>query len=109
VHIIPDTPAGLIRPARPADAPALAAVHVATWRDAYAGLLPDEFLASLDLDEWTQRRRSRLANPADGTFELLFETEGRVTGFVSGGPSRDEFPGGVSLTEVRYAKRLAAS
>jgi hypothetical protein len=32
-----------------------------------------------------------------------------VTGFVSGGPSRDEFPGGVSLTEVRYAKRLAAS
>jgi hypothetical protein len=55
VHMIPDTPAGLIRPARPADAPALAAVHVATWRDAYAGLLPDEFLAPAG-DQITRRR-----------------------------------------------------
>jgi ribosomal protein S18 acetylase RimI-like enzyme len=69
-------------------------VHIATWRDAYAGLLPGEFLASLDLDEWAQRRHRRLAAPAEGTFELLFETEAGVVGFVSGGPSRDEFPGG---------------
>jgi ribosomal protein S18 acetylase RimI-like enzyme len=91
---VSDFPAGLIRPARPADAPALAAVHVATWRDAYAGLLPDEFLAGLDPREWAERRRARLTAPAEGTFELVFESEGRVAGFVSGGPSRDGFPGG---------------
>jgi GNAT superfamily N-acetyltransferase len=36
-----------IRRARVRDAPGIAAVHVATWRSAYAGLLPDEFLERL--------------------------------------------------------------
>jgi ribosomal protein S18 acetylase RimI-like enzyme len=85
---------GLERAAHPADAQAIAAVHVATWRDAYAGLLPDELLAGLDVDEWAERWRGRLAAPAEGTFALVFETAGQVGGFVSGGPSRDEFPGG---------------
>jgi NAD(P)-dependent dehydrogenase (short-subunit alcohol dehydrogenase family) len=35
-----------IRRARPADAAAIGAVHVATWRSAYAGVLPDDYLAS---------------------------------------------------------------
>jgi ribosomal protein S18 acetylase RimI-like enzyme len=92
------SPASLIRPARPADARAIAAVHVATWRHAYAGLLPDDVLAGLDVDEWAGRWRGRLAAPAEGTFVLVFEQEGRVGGFVSGGPSRDEFPGGEVYT-----------
>jgi L-amino acid N-acyltransferase YncA len=36
-----------IRPARPADAPGIAAVHVASWRSTYAGVLPDAFRAEL--------------------------------------------------------------
>jgi hypothetical protein len=36
-----------IRRARARDASGIAAVHVATWRSAYAGLLPDEFLERL--------------------------------------------------------------
>ncbi len=36
-----------IRRARVGDAPAIAAVHVATWRNAYATLLPEAFLAGL--------------------------------------------------------------
>jgi ribosomal protein S18 acetylase RimI-like enzyme len=94
VEMFPDVPAGQIRPARPSDSRALAAVHIGTWRDAYAGLLPGEVLAGLDLDEWAARHHGRLSAPADGTFVLVFESEGRVAGFVSGGPSRDEFPGG---------------
>jgi ribosomal protein S18 acetylase RimI-like enzyme len=86
--------AGLIRAARPADARPIAAVHVATWRDAYAGLLPDDVLAGLDTGERAHRWRDRLAAPAAGTFVLVFEQDGRVGGFVSGGPSRDQFPGG---------------
>ncbi len=85
---------GLVRPARLADAEAIAAVHVATWRDAYAGLLPGEVLAGLDVDEWAERWHGRLAAPADGVFTLVFETEGRIGGFVSGGPSRDQVAGG---------------
>ncbi len=37
----------LIRPGRPADGGAIAAVHVAAWRSAYAGLLPDWTLTDL--------------------------------------------------------------
>jgi len=85
---------GLIRTAGPADARPIAAVHVATWQDAYAGLLPDGFLARLDVGEWAGRWRGRLAAPREGVFTLVFEADGRVRGFVSGGPSRDDFPGG---------------
>jgi ribosomal protein S18 acetylase RimI-like enzyme len=85
---------GLIRAALPADAWPIAAVHVATWRDAYAGLLPGEVLAGLDAGERAQRWSSILAAPAEGRFVLVFEQDGRVRGFVSGGPSREQFPGG---------------
>ncbi|HWA81493.1 MAG TPA: GNAT family N-acetyltransferase [Acetobacteraceae bacterium] len=36
-----------IRRARPADAPAIAAVHVAAWQSAYPGILPEAYLARL--------------------------------------------------------------
>jgi ribosomal protein S18 acetylase RimI-like enzyme len=38
-----------IRRARPADAIAIAAVHVAAWRSAYPGILPDSYLANLSV------------------------------------------------------------
>jgi len=38
-----------IRRARPADAAAIAAVHVAAWRSAYPGILPDTYLARLSV------------------------------------------------------------
>jgi GNAT superfamily N-acetyltransferase len=38
-----------IRRARPADASAIAAVHVASWRSTYAGVLPDGYLANLSI------------------------------------------------------------
>jgi ribosomal protein S18 acetylase RimI-like enzyme len=85
---------GRLRAARPDDAQVIAAVHAATWRDAYAGLLPDEILAGLDVGEWAERWRGRLATPAEGVFTCVFEADGQVRGFVSGGPCRDEFPGG---------------
>jgi hypothetical protein len=37
----------LVRPARPSDGAAIAAVHVAAWRSAYAGMLPDRTLTHL--------------------------------------------------------------
>ena len=38
-----------IRRARPVDAAAIAAVHVAAWRSTYPGILPDAFLANLSV------------------------------------------------------------
>ncbi len=38
-----------VRRGRPADAPAIGAVHVAAWRSAYPGILPDSYLAGLSV------------------------------------------------------------
>ncbi len=38
-----------IRPARPPDAVAIAAVHVAVWRSAYANILPADYLSQLSV------------------------------------------------------------
>jgi len=50
-----------VRDARSADAPGIAEVHVASWRAAYAGQLPDGFLRKLSVDERTRSWRSRIA------------------------------------------------
>ena len=36
-----------VRRARPSDAAAIGAVHVAAWRSAYPGILPDDYLAQM--------------------------------------------------------------
>jgi ribosomal protein S18 acetylase RimI-like enzyme len=88
------SPDGTVRPARPADAGEIAAVHVATWQHAYAGLLPDDFLAELDVNQRAGRWRMRISEARNDIFVLVFEQLGRVRGFVSGGPSRDGDAGG---------------
>ncbi len=45
-----------LRPARAGDAAGIAGVHVAVWREAYAGLVPDGFLARFAarrVERWT--------------------------------------------------------
>jgi len=80
---------GVVRPAAVADAGAIAAVHVATWQDAYAGLMPDEILDGLDVSQRAQTWGGILASPPDGVFVLVFERDGEVRGFVAGGPHRE--------------------
>ncbi|WP_119869443.1 GNAT family N-acetyltransferase [Frondihabitans sp. 762G35] len=77
----------LVRPARAADAAGIAAVHVQAWREAYAHLLPGDFLASLDV----QRRESGWATIiADGVTEVFVALDGtRIIGWASAGPGRD--------------------
>jgi ribosomal protein S18 acetylase RimI-like enzyme len=89
-----DPPGGLVRPAVPGDAAAIAAMHVATWRDAYAGLMPGEILDGLDVGQRAQTWRGILAAPPDGVFVLVLERHGEVQGFVSGGPHREGGVGG---------------
>ena len=76
----------MIRPAVPADAPAIAHVHVATWRTTYPGLMPQHIIDGLSEEVSTARWTARLA---DGlTAALVAEADGRVVGFVHGGAER---------------------
>lgn len=79
-----------IRPATVEDAPALAQVHVATWRTTYRGLVPDAYLDSLSVAERTERWRGRLSGADPGAFTLVAEDgDGRLVGFATGGPERE--------------------
>lgn len=78
----------MIRRAEARDAPALARVHVMSWRAAYPGLLDQGFLDSLDLDareEWWQRALGRKANLVS-----VAEVDGRVEGFCLAAESTTE-------------------
>jgi RimJ/RimL family protein N-acetyltransferase len=80
----------VIRDAAPPDARGLAGVHVASWRWAYHDDLPAEFLGSLSVDDRERAWVERLAagDPAAGT--QVAEDNGRIVGFCSFGPTRDE-------------------
>ncbi|MBC7603293.1 MAG: GNAT family N-acetyltransferase [Ramlibacter sp.] len=69
------------------DLPALAEVHVASWRSAYAGILPADYLANLSVE---RRHASWRTVLSEGKSQLLVAMEGTaVVGFVSFGRCRD--------------------
>jgi phosphoribosylanthranilate isomerase len=75
-----------LRRATPADAEALGRVHVTAWREAYAGLVPDAVLTTLDPREWGAMWDKALAK---NTMAHVAEQDGTIVGFSSGGPQRD--------------------
>jgi len=77
-----------IRPAVESDALAIAAIHVAAWRAAYANLVPAEYLQALDVTERSRHWGKTLREMSDNRVVLLAETDAPV-GFASYGPSRD--------------------
>ncbi|WP_418276437.1 GNAT family N-acetyltransferase [Isoptericola jiangsuensis] len=78
----------LIRSATAADADAIAAVHLASWKSAHSHVLPADYLDSLSVEERAQSWRSILSGDSGTT--LVAEADGRTLGFASYGPSRDE-------------------
>jgi GNAT superfamily N-acetyltransferase len=79
-----------IRRGTPEDAAAGAALHIACWREAYAGIVPAEVLAKLtdDIETRTERWRAFLA---DGPPRwLAADDDGALVGFASAGPGRDD-------------------
>ena len=82
------------------DAGAIAAVHVETWRDTYAGIIPDRIL--LDLSEPTQERswQAILRSRRRGELTLVAEqADGGVVGFANAGRAR---PTGLSFESEIY-------
>jgi GNAT superfamily N-acetyltransferase len=77
-----------IRAAQIADARQIAEVHVATWRDAYRGILPDSLLDSLSVEKWTELWQDRLS-AARETTNLVLVLDDQIVGWVALGPARD--------------------
>lgn len=84
----------MIRLATVADAPAIAAVHVGTWRTTYRGIVPDAILDGFDVDQRAKVWAERLANDGPDTplFTYVVEEAGQVVGFTRGGPEKDADP-----------------
>ena len=72
----------LITPAGPADALALAAVHVRAWRETYPGMLPQAYLERLSAEVHAVRWMPRLLRGD----EITLAAEGRdgLIGYASG-------------------------
>jgi ribosomal protein S18 acetylase RimI-like enzyme len=94
-----------IRRARSADAPSIGAVHVAAWRNAYPGILPDTFLARLSVARQAAHYDAAIragagvhVATASGTDLSPQGGPARVIGFVMGTPEvRPQF--GLELGE----------
>lgn len=89
-----------IRPATAADAPAIARIHVASWREAYAGIVPTAYLAGLDVDAREQWWVELLDRPAGRTLVAVLDQ--RTVGFAHLGPASDEDaePGDLQLYSI---------
>ena len=76
-----------IREATPADAQAIARVHVETWRTTYPGIMPQEHLDALSVGQFAADWANRIA---EGKTRILVAEDdaGRLVGFASGGPPR---------------------
>jgi GNAT superfamily N-acetyltransferase len=79
-----------IRAAKPEDARPIAEVHVASWRHAYRGVLPADYLDRLSVHDREAMWLSAFADPDPRSGALVAEMTGRIVGFASFGPSRDE-------------------
>ena len=76
-----------VRHAKPDDAPAIAVVHVDSWRSAYRDLMPAATLAALSVSE----RQANWANSITKGIPtvLVAERNNNLVGFLAMGPSRD--------------------
>ncbi|MEM1378070.1 MAG: GNAT family N-acetyltransferase [Pseudomonadota bacterium] len=82
-----------VRRATEADTQDIARVHVTSWRETYAGLVPAEMLAQLDVEKRVQSWRSifqaKSMSPDAEIFVALME--GELVGFATCGQQRTDW------------------
>ncbi|WP_411346354.1 GNAT family N-acetyltransferase [Paenibacillus sp. WLX1005] len=80
----------IIRHARPGDEAGIAIVHVHSWQKTYAGLLDMAYLQQLSVPQRQQAWQEQLKRMNEQYQLLVLENEaGVITGFISGGSSRE--------------------
>lgn len=76
-----------IRKAKISDAKDITYINITTWKDAYKGLLPDDFLANRNLsEERIEYVKNRIENTTD--ICLVAEFDKQIVGFCIGGKPR---------------------
>jgi GNAT superfamily N-acetyltransferase len=79
-----------LRLATPDDARGVAVVHVRTWQEAYRGMVPDELLDALSIDERVKAyAKFRVLDDPERPLYVA-EIDGDIVGFANVGPSREE-------------------
>lgn len=78
-----------IRQASRDDARAIAEIHVAAWRAAYRGLMPQEHLDALSVEKRSAFWRGQLSSPSPSKVAVS-EAGGVIAGFCNYGPTRDD-------------------
>ncbi|MFO1217232.1 MAG: GNAT family N-acetyltransferase [Burkholderiaceae bacterium] len=93
-----------VRPATPADAHAIAQIHVRTWQEAYARIVPADYLAALAVDK---REAYWRASIVAGTPCVLVCCDGsEMLGWIAFAASRDA--GAAPTTAEVWAFYVAA-
>lgn len=82
----------LIRHATPDDAAAIAAVHVKTWQESYQGIIDQNVLDGLSIEQRLPFRLKILQDTPEGHFVACFED--KIIGFCDAGPSRTDLAKG---------------
>ncbi|MGW5437707.1 N-acetyltransferase family protein [Nocardia asteroides] len=78
-----------IRPGVPDDADAIAALHTASWRTAYRGLLPADYLAGPVAEDHRARWAELLGQPTEGSVMFVADGADGPDGFVYLTPAAD--------------------
>jgi GNAT superfamily N-acetyltransferase len=94
-----------IRIATPDDATALGAMHVASWRETYSGLLPEKMLSSLSVEARAAAWARIMQEPTTdhSTVIYLADHEGAIIGLGSCGAQRTD-----SLKDKGYDGEVSA-
>ena len=94
---MPGTTHYLIRKASEHDAMRIAEIHVETWREAYRGMVPADYLEALDPHRRSVMWREILASPEKTVLVALRES--KIVGFCAQLPSRD-LPSPAEIAEI---------
>jgi GNAT superfamily N-acetyltransferase len=102
LHVMERLAAYNIVPAGPGDAAALARVHVRSWRETYAGLLPGPFLAQMNAGVYARRWRRQLMLAEPPELVLCAEGAGGLVGYCGA-----SFNGAAAEVSTLYVIRPA--
>jgi GNAT superfamily N-acetyltransferase len=94
----------IIREAMPADAPAIARVHVDSWRTTYRGFVPEDYLSKLSYEARERFWDRILAAKGTGETQFVFvavDEAGQIGGFADGGKPINE--GDTAFASELYA------
>jgi L-amino acid N-acyltransferase YncA len=82
-----------IRDAAPTDAPAIARIHVDSWRATYRGLMPDDLLDGLSYERRERQWVQTIARSGEGRGCTVVADEGEagIVGFADGGRCRGDW------------------